>query len=47
MLAILLDLPLPKTSAFDIEYASVTQVSVQPGRCEIKLLNFTPWRDAP
>ncbi len=45
MLAILLDLPLPKTGAFDIEYTSVTQVALHPHLNEIELLNFTPWRD--
>jgi broad specificity phosphatase PhoE len=45
MLAILLGMPLSKTDAFDIEYASVTQVVLLPHRTEIKLLNFTPWRD--
>jgi len=45
MLAILLELPLPKTGAFDIEYTSVTQVALHPHMNEIELLNFTPWRD--
>jgi len=45
MLAILLELPLPKTNAFEIEYASVTQVALRPHLNEIELLNFTPWRD--
>jgi broad specificity phosphatase PhoE len=45
ILAILLDLPLPKTNHFDIEYASVTQVALHPHMAEIELLNFTPWRD--
>jgi broad specificity phosphatase PhoE len=45
MLALLLDLPLPKTGSFDIEYTSVTQVAVLPHMNEIELLNFTPWRD--
>lgn len=47
MLALLLDLPLPKTGAFDIEYASVTQVALHPHMNEIELMNFTPWRDLP
>ena len=47
MLALLLDLPLPKTGAFDIEYTSVTQVALHPHMNEIELLNFTPWRDLP
>lgn len=45
MLAILFDLPLPKTNAFEIEYASVTQVVLRPELNEIELLGFTPWRD--
>ena len=45
MLAILLDVPLPKTNQFEIEYASVTQVALHPHLTEVELLNFTPWRD--
>ena len=45
MLSILLELPLPKTNAFEIEYASVTRVALHPRFAEIELLNFTPWRD--
>jgi broad specificity phosphatase PhoE len=47
ILAILLDLPLPRTNMFEIEYAGVTQVAMRPGHAEIELLNFTPWRDVP
>jgi broad specificity phosphatase PhoE len=45
MLAILLDVPLPKTNHFEIEYASVTQVALHPHMAEVELLNFAPWRD--
>jgi broad specificity phosphatase PhoE len=45
MLSILLELPLPKTGAFEIDYASVTQVALLPRRTELQLLNFAPWRD--
>lgn len=45
MLAILLDVPLPKTNHFEIEYASITQVALHPHMAEVELLNFTPWRD--
>ncbi len=45
ILSILLELPLVKTAAFDIEYASATMVNHLPGKAEIQLLNFTPWRD--
>lgn len=44
-LAILLELPLSKMKAFDIEYASVTWVSCHPEKTEVQLLNFAPWRD--
>jgi broad specificity phosphatase PhoE len=44
ILSILLDLPLPKTGAFQIDYASVTQVAIGLERTRIELLNFTPWR---
>jgi len=45
MLAILLNVPLPKTNHFEIEYTSVTQVALHPHMAEVELLNFTPWRD--
>ena len=45
MLAILLGLPLTKTAAFDIEYASLTEVHLHSHKTEIQRLNFTPWRD--
>lgn len=45
MLAILLDLPLPKTAGFEIDYTSITEVEIHPHRAEVQLLNFTPWRD--
>jgi len=45
MLSILLDLPLPKTNSFEIEYTSITRVALHPHLNEIELLNFTPWRD--
>jgi broad specificity phosphatase PhoE len=47
VLSILLDLPLPNTNMFEIEYAGMTQIALWPGHAEIELLNFTPWRDAP
>ena len=46
ILAILLDLPLPKTSIFEIDYASVTEVHLHPKRTEVQLLNFAPWRQS-
>ena len=45
ILAILLELPLPRTNMFEVEYASVTQIALRPQHAEIELLNFTPWRD--
>jgi broad specificity phosphatase PhoE len=45
LLAVLLQLPVPKLAHFDIEYASVTVVERRPHRAEVELLNFTPWRD--
>src|SRR5271154_1998177 len=45
ILAILLEIPLPKTNMFEVEYASVTQIALHPQHAEIELLNFTPWRD--
>ena len=47
VLALLLDLPLPKTAGFEIDYTSITEVEIHPHRAEIQLLNFTPWRDIP
>jgi broad specificity phosphatase PhoE len=44
MLAILLELPLPKTESFQIDYASITEVTIRPERTRIELLNFAPWR---
>src|SRR6185436_7087686 len=46
LLSILLELPLPKMAAFEIEYASVTHVALFPHKTEVQFLNFAPWRDA-
>jgi broad specificity phosphatase PhoE len=46
ILAGLLDLPLPKMASFEIDYASVTAVSVLPAKTEVQFLNFTPWDEA-
>ncbi len=43
-LALLLGLPLSKMSAFEIDYASVTQVGLFRQKARLRLLNFTPWR---
>ncbi len=47
LLSILLELPLRKMAGFDFEYASLTVLEWLPGKVEVQLLNFTPWRDAP
>jgi broad specificity phosphatase PhoE len=43
ILAILLDIPLPRMAGFEIDYASVTTVAVLPRKTEVQFLNFTPW----
>ena len=45
ILSILLNLPLPKAGAFQIEYASLTRVRLNPEQTELQLVNFTPWRE--
>jgi broad specificity phosphatase PhoE len=45
LLGILLHWPLSRMGAFEIEYASLTQVLVLPQKAEVQLLNFTPWRE--
>ncbi len=45
ILALLLDLPLSKMSCFEVDYASVTWVEIQPHKAEVQLLNLAPWRD--
>ena len=47
ILSILLELPLIRLAAVDIEYASLSFLDWSPGRMEVRLLNFTPWRDLP
>ncbi|HMO64929.1 MAG TPA: histidine phosphatase family protein [Verrucomicrobiota bacterium] len=44
-LAILLELPLRKLTHLEVEYASVTWLDHRPGKIELQLHNFTPWRD--
>lgn len=47
LLRLLLDLPLSRMSAFEVDYASLTQVEIdETGPC-VQLLNFAPWRDLP
>lgn len=45
LLAVLLELPLPKLAAFEVDYASITRLLWENGSAELELLNFTPWRD--
>jgi broad specificity phosphatase PhoE len=45
MLSLLLNLPLPSTGSFEIEYASVTRVEKHSHKTELTLLNLVPWRD--
>jgi broad specificity phosphatase PhoE len=45
LLSILLDIPFSRTGAFQVEYASLTQVRVRPEQTELQLVNFTPWRE--
>ena len=47
ILSILLEIPLPRTNMFEIDYASVSQIALLPRHAEIELLNLTPWRDLP
>jgi broad specificity phosphatase PhoE len=47
LLAILLELPLPKMAVFEIDYASVTQVLWTPPLARLQLVNFVPWRELP
>ena len=47
ILAILLEWPISQIGAFELQYASLTQVSVQDGKAHLRLLNFTPWRELP
>jgi broad specificity phosphatase PhoE len=44
LLAILLGWPLSRMAAFEVEYASLTQVVCSPRGARVHLLNFTPWR---
>lgn len=45
LLALILDLPFTRMSAFDIEYASITKIRITAAKTEVELLNFAPWRD--
>jgi broad specificity phosphatase PhoE len=44
LLALMLELPLPKMASFEIDYASVTHVEIHPHKTEVQFLNFAPWQ---
>ncbi len=49
LLSLLLDLPLCKMSHFNIDYAGITTVEIQPEKkhaVELNLLNWCPWMSA-
>ena len=43
ILSVLLNIPLPRMSGFEIDYASVTNVAILPHKAEVQFLNYTPW----
>ena len=45
LLSLLLDMPITKTAAFEIDYASLTVVDHRADKVDLELLNLTPWRD--
>jgi hypothetical protein len=45
LLAILLDWPISRVSVFELQYASLTEVTVRGEKAHLRLLNFTPWRE--
>jgi len=47
LLAVLLDLAVPLTAKFEVDYASVTRVDYREVQTEMQFLNLTPWRDLP
>jgi hypothetical protein len=46
LLSILFGWPLPRWSAVEIDYASVTRVGWSSGEPKLQLMNYTPWRTA-
>jgi len=45
LLAVLFEWPLSRMGAFEIDYASVTQVALFPDGPRFQLVNFAPWRE--
>lgn len=44
ILSLLLDLPLSKMAAFEIDYASITRIDLEPHKTEVQFLNHVPWQ---
>lgn len=47
LLSLLLDLPVPFTAKFEVDYAGVSRVDYRAVQTELQFLNLTPWRDLP
>lgn len=47
ILSIVLEIPLPHTVAFTVDYASVTRLALARPKPQLELLNFAPWRRLP
>lgn len=47
LLSLLLDVPVPFTAKFEVDYASVSRVDYRAVQTELQFLNLTPWRDLP
>lgn len=47
LLSLLMNLPLPETARFEINYCSVSVVDLKPHRNILQLLNHTPWKPRP
>jgi broad specificity phosphatase PhoE len=45
LLALLFDWPLSRMAAFEVDYASLTQVALFPDGPRFQLVNFTSWRE--
>ena len=44
LMALLLYVPIPRTAAFEIDYASVTQILYRPPHTKAEFVNHTPWK---
>jgi broad specificity phosphatase PhoE len=45
LLSLLLEVPVPLTAKFEVDYASVSRVDYRAVQTELQYLNLTPWRD--